>query len=84
MSYCWIAPPEPPQPMVWATGPYDSMKCSLTIMAASAEMMVEQLLFSTLRVEDATAYPCARNRSCSTPPVAVPWWKPALQPPPNV
>src|SRR5262244_298583 len=55
MSYCWIAPPEPPQPMVCATGPYPSMKCSLTIIAASAEMIVEQLLLSTLRVDDATA-----------------------------
>ncbi len=31
------------------------MKCSFTIIAASAEMIVEQLLSSTLRVEDATA-----------------------------
>jgi hypothetical protein len=38
MSYCWIAPPEPPQPIVCAGGPYASMKCSLTIIATSAEM----------------------------------------------
>jgi hypothetical protein len=55
MSYCWIAPPEPPHPIVCATGPYSSMKCSLTIMAASAEMIGLQLLFSTFRVDDATA-----------------------------
>ncbi len=31
------------------------MKCSLTIMAASAEMIVLQLVSSTFSVEDATA-----------------------------
>jgi hypothetical protein len=50
-----MAPPEPPQPIVWATGPYVSMKCSLTIIAASAEMIGLQLLSSTFRVEEATA-----------------------------
>ena len=31
------------------------MKCSFTIMAASAEMIVLQLLSSTLSVDEATA-----------------------------
>ena len=54
MSYCWIAPPEPPQPIVCRIGPYVSAKCSLTIIAASAEMIVLQLLSSTFRLDEAT------------------------------
>ena len=81
MAYCWIAPPEPPQPIVCATGPYSSMKCSLVIIAASAEIGMLQLLSSTFSVFDTTAYPWLRNRSsppgpaaaASTPPVLVPW-----------
>jgi hypothetical protein len=46
----------------------------LTIIAASAEMTVLQLLSSTFRLDDATPYPLDRNRSFSTPPVAAPWW----------
>jgi hypothetical protein len=72
--YCWIAPPEAPQPIVCATGPYSSMKCSLTIIATSAEMTGLQLLSSTLRLDEATANPRARKRSFCTPPVVAPWW----------
>ena len=58
--------------MVWATGPYVSMKCSFTIIAASAEIGMLQLFSSTLSVDDATAKPRDRNKSLSTPPVASP------------
>ena len=53
--YCMIAPPEPPDPMVWVTGPYDSISRSLVIIAASAASTGLQLVSLTRRLFDATA-----------------------------
>jgi hypothetical protein len=70
--YCWIAPPEPRQPIVCTTAPYSSTKCSLVIIAASAEIGMLQLLSRTFRLFDATAYPWLRNKSCPPGPAAEP------------
>jgi hypothetical protein len=55
ISNCCMVPAEPPQPMVKCGAPYASMKCSLTIIAVSAEVTSLQLLAKTLKVALATA-----------------------------
>src|SRR5262245_36238473 len=57
MRCCWIAPPEPPDPIVNFGMPYCSMKRSLIIISVSAETMSLQPLPSVLRVPNATAKP---------------------------
>ena len=50
-----MAPPEPPSPMVRSGTPTVSMKCSLIIIAVSADSVALQAVWKVLSVDVVTA-----------------------------